>query len=181
MFKILDKDCTPTRGTKYSACVDLRAREDVTIEAGETKLIHLGVSISLDELFYHRYGWYKGEIKGWDNEDFILDKWYKFLKSNYLQLMIRSGLSKDLILANGVGIIDLDFKDELMIRVNNPQKIELSKSKSGEDIWIKQGKGDYHIKKGQRVAQITLLEHKSYLFGIDTDNVRNGGFGSTGK
>ena len=34
MFKILDEVCTPKRGTKYSAYVDLFAREDVTIGAG---------------------------------------------------------------------------------------------------------------------------------------------------
>ena len=31
MFKILDGACTPKRGTKYSAYVDLFAREDVYI------------------------------------------------------------------------------------------------------------------------------------------------------
>ncbi|MDQ7067776.1 MAG: hypothetical protein Q9M40_07275 [Sulfurimonas sp.] len=35
------------------------------------------------------------------------------------------------------------------------------------------------IIKGQRIAQITLLEHKAYLFGIDTEEERTGGFGST--
>jgi len=37
----------------------------------------------------------------------------------------------------------------------------------------------YEIKKGDRIAQITLLEHKSYLFGIDSEVKRDGGFGST--
>ena len=37
------------------------------------------------------------------------------------------------------------------------------------------------IKKGDKIAQITLTEHKSYLFGIETDTERAGGFGSTGK
>ena len=39
----------------------------------------------------------------------------------------------------------------------------------------------FKIKKGDKIAQITLLEHKSHLFGIDTDEERKGGFGSTGK
>ena len=38
MFEILDEACTPKRGTKYSAYVDLFAREDVIIVAGETKI-----------------------------------------------------------------------------------------------------------------------------------------------
>jgi len=36
------------------------------------------------------------------------------------------------------------------------------------------------IKKGDKIAQITLLEHKSYLFGVESDVERSGGFGSTG-
>lgn len=50
MFKILDEVCTPKRGTKYSAYVDLFAREDITIRAGETKIVKLGVKIDLDKL-----------------------------------------------------------------------------------------------------------------------------------
>jgi len=37
------------------------------------------------------------------------------------------------------------------------------------------------IKRGQKVAQISLVEHKSYLMGVDTTKKRTGGFGSTGK
>jgi dUTPase len=39
----------------------------------------------------------------------------------------------------------------------------------------------YTIDRGDRVCQITLLEHRNYLLGIDSDDVRTGGFGSTGK
>lgn len=39
MFKTVLDGKLPTRGSKYSACVDLYAREDVVIGAGETKLI----------------------------------------------------------------------------------------------------------------------------------------------
>ncbi len=42
MFKVLDPICEPKRATKYSACVDLFAREDVVIGAGETKIVPLG-------------------------------------------------------------------------------------------------------------------------------------------
>jgi len=40
--------------------------------------------------------------------------------------------------------------------------------------------GKFQIKKGDKIAQITLLEHKSYLFGIDTKEEPKGGFGNTG-
>ena len=36
MFKVLDKVCVPKRSTKYSAYVDLFAREDVTLGAEAT-------------------------------------------------------------------------------------------------------------------------------------------------
>ena len=47
MFKVLDEVCEPKRATKYSACVDLFAREDVIIGAGEAKIVPLGVYIVL--------------------------------------------------------------------------------------------------------------------------------------
>jgi len=41
MFKILDDVCKPTKGSKYSAAIDLYAREDVVIGAGETVKVPL--------------------------------------------------------------------------------------------------------------------------------------------
>jgi dUTP pyrophosphatase len=166
MFKILDEACTPTRGTKYSAAVDLRAKEDITIAAGETVLVPLGVKIDLDSLCVE-----------------FEDKQFKenYLNSHYLQLMLRSGLGKKgLILPNGVGVIDLDYKDEIMMIVHN--------SISGfDEEFLPTGanypidRNTYEIKKGDRVGQITLLEHKSFMFDIESEDERTGGFGSTGK
>jgi len=50
MFKVLDKVCEPQRATKYSSSVDLFARESVTIGAGETQKIPLGVKIDLEKI-----------------------------------------------------------------------------------------------------------------------------------
>lgn len=177
MFKTIHDGKLPTRATKYSACVDLYAREDVTIGAGETKLIPLGVCIDTQQVKYmgldQNYGIY----------DDICDseKIEHFLSSHYLQLMLRSSLSKHLVIANGVGVIDLDYKDEIMIRVHNP--LMFSERLVSENLVAREVNEttSYHIKKGDRVAQITLLEHKSYLFGIDTKDERTGGFGSTGE
>ena len=36
-------------------------------------------------------------------------------------------------------------------------------------------------KKGDKIAQCTLKEHKGYLLGIESDAERKGGFGSTDK
>ena len=41
--------------------------------------------------------------------------------------------------------------------------------------------GSGKIKKGDKIAQILLKEHKTYLMGVDSEDERVGGFGSTGK
>jgi dUTP pyrophosphatase len=91
--------------------------------------------------------------------------------------MLRSSLGKKgLILPNGVGIIDLDYKDEIKMIIHNPIQ--------GNVIIFPDTEIKYHemysIKKGDKIAQITLLEHKAQMFGIETENERSGGFGSTG-
>jgi len=108
MFKVLTEGCEPTRGSKYSACVDLYASEDVVIGAGETKLVGLGVCIDLKKLKQTRYEETAFSIKR-NVESHNLRfpyEWDKFKNSHYLQLMLRSSLSKHLIIANGVGRLD---------------------------------------------------------------------------
>ena len=125
MFKTVNDGQLPTRGSKYSACVDLYAREDVMIGAGETKLIPLGVAIDLGALKKMVYGTYfedryeRARVEGVG----ITDYTNHFEKSHYLQLMLRSSLSKELIIANGVGVIDLDFIPNCKINksLNNGQ------------------------------------------------------------
>jgi dUTPase len=96
MFKVLDECCTPKRGTKYSAYVDLFSREDVVIGAGETKVVKLGVKLEQSALV-------KSCVKDYHDIDL-------FLKSHYLEVALRSSLAvKGLIIANGIGIIDLDY------------------------------------------------------------------------
>jgi len=168
MFKILTEECNPTRGTKYSACVDLYASEDIAIGAGETKVVGLGVAISEEELKKIIY-----ENRG----KFGLDYYTSFLNTHYLQVALRSSLGKDgLIMPNGVGIIDMDYRDEIKVIIHNPLNLD-DAYQSANSI---EPEG-YKISKGQRIAQITLLEHKSYLFGIESDVIRDGGFGSTGS
>ena len=170
MFKILDEKCTPVRGTKYSAYVDLFAREDITIGAGETKIVKLGVKIDIEKI--------KGFCdKNWKYE---LDK---FMKSHYLEVALRSSLGvKGLIIANGIGIIDLDYPDEIGLIVHNPLKpYELNEPDIDESHYELVSESDsYLINKGDKVAQCTLKEHKGYLMGYETEILRAGGFGSTG-
>lgn len=186
MLKVLTEGCDPTRGTKYSACVDLYASEDVTIGAGETKLVGLGVAIDFDKLNEIILNRELLNLVGAENmghpsveEDAFIEAW---LSAHYLQLMLRSSLSKHLVIANGVGVIDLDYKDEIKIRLHNPLKTYEKKDEdiiwSDRQILVNEKK---KIKKGDRIAQITLVEHKSYLFGVKSDAERDGGFGSTDK
>ena len=184
MFKAYKDGKLPTRGSKYSASVDLYAREDVTIGAGETKLIQLGVCIDLDSSNVYKNSTYRWAEKKEPTQDVIdaMKKQYinDFCREHYLQLMLRSSMSKELIIANGVGVVDLDYKDEIMIRVHNPiQEHQLYADASGAICGFTY-QPSIKIKKGDRVAQITLLEHKSYLFGIESKEERKGGFGSTG-
>ena len=91
MFKVLDEVCTPRRETKYSAYIDLFAREDVTIGAGETKIVPLGIKTDLDKLskvlfdmsyFYILHSHSKVLQKEFD----------MFLKSHYLEVVLNRSL-----------------------------------------------------------------------------------------
>jgi len=171
MFEVLAKGCEPTRGSKYSSCVDLYASEDVVIGAGETKIVPLGVKIDIDKLF--------------TENDNCVDR-FQFMASHCLELKCRSSLplKKGLIIANGVGEIDLDFEDEIGIILHNPLKLEdvgdFTRLQNGKPL-LKARNSAVSIIKGDKIAQIKLVEHKSYLFGIESDEVRDGGFGSTDK
>lgn len=164
MFKVLDGATAPTRATKYSAMVDLFANADVVIGAGETKIVPLGVKISEDVL---------QKLLVNSGREFMDDY---FKKSHYLELHPRSSLrAKGLII--GVGVIDLDYPDEIGLIVNNPFT---NKKTHWKDEW-KLINTDFKINKGDKVAQCTLKEHKGYLLGIESDIERKGGYGSTDK
>ena len=191
MFKILDEVCTPKRGTKYSAYVDLFAREDVVIGAGETKVVPLGIKIDLEGLRASIAEKYLNPYYDYSNKE-IDSEFYEFLESNYLEVALRSSLAvKGLIIANGFGIIDLDYQDEIGLVLHNPinkvsnvtarvryGKVSMIANLSGQGDGID---GEYIISKGDRVAQATLKGHKGFLLGYESDVVRDGGYGSTGK
>lgn len=182
MFKILYEKCTPQRGTKYSAYVDLFAREECIIGAGETKIIKLGVKLDLEKLCKTLYDVSYSYILKSPNkhlrEDFDI-----FMKKHYLEVALRSSLGvKGLIIANGIGVIDLDYTDEIGLIVHNSAKqIGLGNGYKEPYLIGVGGTNCFEIKKGDKVAQCTLKEHKGFLMGYESDNVRVGGFGSTDK
>ena len=139
-IKKLNENATvPTYGSAYAAGADLYACEggEVTIEAGETKLIHTGIAMEIPEglvgLIYARSG-----------------------------LASKRGLAP----ANKVGVIDSDYRGEIMVALHNH-------SASAQTV-----------ADGERIAQIVFAPYMTAEFNVAdelSDTVRGiGGFGSTG-
>jgi len=193
MLKILNDKCDPTRGSRYSAAIDLRSSCSLVIEKNKTGLVKLGVSISQDDIlnsFILKIVSEKkisptekekrvkelSEVFSREKEEEacphllveqraeVLRAYKTFMSTHYLQLTPRSGVAKKgLIIPNGVGIIDMDYENEIMLLLHNV---------SGKDFFIEEG---------DRVGQMLILEHKTELFNIVTEDQRKGGFGSTGE
>lgn len=188
MFEILDGGKLPKIKTEFSSSADLCSRGDITIGAGETKIIPLGVKIDQEAL---------EKIINVDCEGYWSPRTKEhFLKSHFLELKLRSSLAikAGLIIANGTGEIDLDYPDEIGLIVHNPIKAGLpvqavQKMKKGslderEDYsYLQYLGGEVTIKAGERVAQIKLMPHKNYLMPNEyrSTDKRVGGFGSTGS
>lgn len=137
--KLHDKAVVPSYGTTFSAGADLYAslQEAVVIEPGDTFLVHTGIAMEIPE-------GYAGLIYA------------------------RSGLAtkKGLAPANKVGVIDADYRGEIMIPLHNHSK----KAAVIED--------------GERIAQIVITPFLTAEF-IETEALEEtergtGGFGSTG-
>lgn len=139
--KKLDKRAIlPTYGTKFSAGADLYALSDgaVEIEPHETQFMHTGLAMEIP--------------------------------SGYVGFVCaRSGiaLKRGLAPANKVGVVDSDYRGEIMVAIHNhtdkPQVIE----------------------NGERVAQIIILPYLAVEY-VECDSLSEtergeGGFGSTGK
>ena len=122
--------------TKYSAGADLYANESVTIEAGQIKLVGTGYFLPKERIEH-------------DNLVFMLCN-----RSS-------TAYKKGLIVANGVGVIDQDYCDEVKVMYINL---------SGEA---------QQVDKGDKVAQLVPMQYVTGVFEVE-DKVRNGGFGSTG-
>ena len=137
--KLNDRATAPKYSTEYSAGADLAACMDeaVVIEPGDTQFIPTGLAMEIPE----------GCVG---------------------LIYARSGLAckKGLAPANKVGVIDSDYRGEIMVALHNHSNRELV------------------VHDGDRIAQMVITP---YYFGeFDEaaelqDTVRNeGGFGSTG-
>lgn len=138
--KLNDKAIAPTYGSAFAAGADLYACEggEVTIEAGQTKLIHTGIAMEIPE-----------GLVG--------------------LIYARSGLAckRHLAPANKVGVIDSDYRGEIMVALHN------------------HGAEAQTIADGERIAQIVFTPFYTASFEVVedlSDTVRGiGGFGSTGR
>lgn len=138
--KLTDGAITPTYGTEYSAGADLYNLPGaaVTIPAHSTVLIHTGIAMEIPE--------------------------------GYCGLIFaRSGLAtkRGLAPANKVGVIDADYRGEIMVALHNHTDSTAT------------------VDGGERVAQLAIVPFlKADLVEVDdlSDTVRgSGGFGSTGR
>ncbi len=131
----------PSYQTKGSAGMDLSAAisEDILIKRGEIVLVPTGIAIALP-----------------DND-------------SVAYIYARSGLSikHGIMLANGVGVIDSDYRGEIKVGL------------------INLGKEDYVIKKGDRIAQMVfapvLIAETEVVSELPDTERGSGGFGSTGR
>lgn len=138
--KLNDKATIPSYGTEYSAGCDLYAclDETVTINPGETYLVKTGLAMEIPEGF-------AGLIYA------------------------RSGLAtkKGLAPANKVGVVDADYRGELMVALHNHSTSAAI------------------VENGERIAQLVITPFLTANF-IEQDELSEtvrgaGGFGSTGR
>ena len=131
---------TPKHQTKFSAGADLIAAEDTIINPNQTVLVSTGYFFSEE----------------------VLSKLQKY--NLVLNLHARSSLAwkKNLLLMNGVGVIDADYSDEIKVMYRNV------------------GLEPVKLEKGERIAQLVPLTYVSNIFEV-IENERNGGFGSSGR
>ena len=138
--KLDDRAVVPTYGSEYSAGADLYALLDERTEIlpHETKLIHTGISLEIPE-------GYCGLI---------------FARSSM-------GAKRGLAPANKVGVIDADYRGEVMVALHNHSESVAA------------------VEPGERVAQLAIVPFLKAEFELSdelSDTVRGaGGFGSTGK
>ena len=141
LFAKLDPNASaPTQGSKSAAGWDLRALEDTTVSKGSSTKIRTGIAVAIPE--------------GWEG-----------------QIRSRSSLgAKGMIMPNGVGTIDSDYRGELMVLAT----------------WI--GEGDsIQLSKGERVAQmliapVPITSYKEVsVEDLSTTERGKGGFGSSGR
>ena len=137
--KLCEDAILPSYGSDYAAGADLYSvSETFDISAGETVLVHTGIAVEIPMCCVGL-------------------------------VYARSGLAskKGLAPANKVGVIDCDYRGEIMVALHNHSNEKRT------------------VEKGERVAQLVITPYYTADFcEVDelSDTVRGeGGFGSTGR
>lgn len=140
-IKLLDPNArVPTQGSKYAAGFDLYASKACVIESGQCVLVHTGLAIEIPT------GYWGG-------------------------IYARSGLAtkQGLRPANAVGVIDSDYRGEVMVALYNDSSY------------------DREIQVGDRIAQFILApiccptDEFQVVKELSDTSRGEGGFGSTGR
>ncbi len=137
--KLDDNAIIPTYGTPFAAGADLYAlpNGDIKIASGETVLVHTGIAMQIPE-------------------------------GTAAFIFARSGIAtkRGLAPANKVGVIDSDYRGEIMVPIHNHSNQEQV------------------IASGERVAQMVIMPYVKAEFteseALDETERNVSGFGSTG-
>ena len=128
----------PSLGSEYAAGADLYSVEEITLQTGETKLVHTGLAMEIPV----GYGGF---------------------------IFARSGLAtkRGLAPANKVGVVDADYRGEIMVALHN------------------HGSAAQTVEKGERVAQMVIMPFLAAEY-FETEELSDtargaGGFGSSGQ
>lgn len=137
--KLNEKAVLPAYGTEFSAGADLCCCHDeaVKIAPGETRFIHTGISVEIPE-------GYVGLV---------------FARSS-------AASKRGLAPANKVGVIDSDYRGEIMCAIYNQSGTE------------------QEIEPGERISQLVIVPYLAVDF-VEAEELSetvrgSGGFGSTG-
>lgn len=138
-IKLNENAVAPSYGTPYAAGADLYAcmGGEVEIKAGETVMIHTGIAVQIP--------------------DGLVGLVYA-----------RSGIAtkRGLAPANKVGVIDSDYRGEIMVSIHNHSQ------------------NTQYIADGERVAQMVIAPYITANFelveSLEETERGSGGFGSTG-
>lgn len=130
----------PTQGSPQAAGWDLYALEETVVKRNSSSMIRTGLAIAIPE--------------GWEG-----------------QIRCRSSLGKKgMIMPNGIGTIDSDYRGELMVLAT----------------WIGEG-NEFVVQQGERVAQLLFSRVPQVKFversfeELGTTQRGKGGFGSSGR
>ncbi|MGP6175410.1 dUTP diphosphatase [Corynebacterium sp. A21] len=136
-FTTIDRGYAPTRATDGSSAWDLRANYDVILDPGQRHAVRTGVAVELPQ-------------------------------DTHATLLSRSGWGKKygITLANSVGLIDTDYRGEIIA------------------VLINHGDTPINIERGDRIAQLLIQRSLEVSFtevdALTTTDRGTGGFGHTG-